>query len=486
MRARDLLALSAGNLRRMRLRTFLTVSGVVIAIAAFTAMVSFGAGNQKYMTAQFESLGLFNTMQVLPPAAKAAGDTAAAAPLDERALERLARIPGVRLAYPYDAIAVSATVAGRAAQSSLQALPAAAIRTRLFSQLRAGRVFAADDAKEAVVTSAFLRSVGIQSPDSAIGRELVLSVRAAVVDSGLAALLPRDPSEIRELARGVDIDSLVEGDYRNRVARRFVNLGITRFLGGFFGRRLVVADTLRIAGVLEEAGGQARPEPIVAPLATARRFRSRGLSDNPADLFAAMSSGSIVSLDAAAGGKAYPKITLDLDPAAPLQAVKDSVAALGYRTFSFADQFAEMRKAFLLFNLFLGIVGFIALVTASLGIVNTMVMSIVERRREIGVLKSLGAAESDIRLLFIAESGAIGALGSAIGVVAGWLVTRVASFAVRQIMERQGVGSVELFAMPYWLVLIALALGIVVSMAAGSFPAARAAAVDPVEALRNE
>ncbi|MCX5752705.1 MAG: ABC transporter permease, partial [Candidatus Krumholzibacteria bacterium] len=100
---RDLVAISTGNLRRMRLRTSLTVSGVVIAIAAFVSMVSFGAGNQKYISEQFDRLGLFTTMQVYPPVKTAGSDTVKVRTLDAGALAELARIPGVRLAYPFDA-----------------------------------------------------------------------------------------------------------------------------------------------------------------------------------------------------------------------------------------------------------------------------------------------------------------------------------------------------------------------------------------------
>lgn len=79
------------------------------------------------------------------------------------------------------------------------------------------------------------------------------------------------------------------------------------------------------------------------------------------------------------------------------------------------------------FYLGLGVVGIIALVTASLGIINTLVMSITERRREIGILKSLGADDSDIRRLFLVESGVIGVIGASAGVVVGWVGTRVAA-----------------------------------------------------------
>jgi putative ABC transport system permease protein len=98
----DFVAVSTGNLWRMKLRTFLTVSGVVIAIAAFVSMLSFGAGNQQYITKQFEELGLLTTMQVYPKTDSDKTDSVKAGVLDKSAIERLSTIPGVNLAYSYD------------------------------------------------------------------------------------------------------------------------------------------------------------------------------------------------------------------------------------------------------------------------------------------------------------------------------------------------------------------------------------------------
>ena len=487
MTFRDLVSISAGNLKRMKLRTFLTATGVVIAIATFVAMVSFGAGNQKYISEQFESLGLFNTMQVYPLSRSAASDTAKSRKLDAAALAEIARIPGVRLVYPFDAI--TATVAMRDSVVSLkvQALPTAAVSTKLFSRLSAGRAFSGDTAEEAVVTTQFLKSFGILKSDSALGKRITLSVRAATLDSGLAWLVPRHPEKyVREKIRGLEPDSLLKSRYRSRYVRGLADEAISRFLDGFFNHRVSVRDTLTIVGVLSEREGRARIESIIVPISTAKRLRSSGLSDNPADLFAALGSGGVFSLESASSALTYPQATIDLDPAVPLASVSDKVKALGFRTFAFAEQFKEMRRFFFYFKLMLGVVGLIALATASLGIINTMVMSILERRREIGILKSLGADERDIRLLFLAESGVIGAVGSVVGIVAGWLGSRVASFAAKAIMARQGVESIELFTLPPWLILMALAIGIGVSLVAGYYPASRAAAVDPVEALRNE
>jgi putative ABC transport system permease protein len=204
------------------------------------------------------------------------------------------------------------------------------------------------------------------------------------------------------------------------------------------------------------------------------------------EIFAKMSSGTLFSNPGDASGKTYSQVTINFDPRIPYKGIRDSVEALGFRTFSFAAEFEEIQKIFLYFNLALSLVGLIALVTASLGIVNTMVMSITERKREIGVLKSLGADERDIRALFLVESGVIGFLGTVAGITFGWIIARIASAVAQAFMRNQGIPQMELFALPLLLIIIALGVGVGVSVLAGFYPAARAARVDAVEALRND
>jgi ABC-type antimicrobial peptide transport system permease subunit len=190
--------------------------------------------------------------------------------------------------------------------------------------------------------------------------------------------------------------------------------------------------------------------------------------------------------DQGGNGKTFPQITLNFDPKVPYRQIRDSIQTMGYRVFSFAEQFEQMQQFFLYFDLALGVIGMIALLTASLGIVNTMVMSITERRKEIGILKSLGADEPDIRRLFLVESGVIGAIGTGAGICLGWIITRIASLIAQGYMRNQGMPEMDLFALPPWLLLIAISVGVGVSLLAGWYPAARAASVDPVEALRGE
>ncbi len=482
MTLRDLVVISVGNLWRMKLRATLTISGVLIAIGAFVSMVSFGAGNQENIENEFNKLGLFTTMTVYPKNADSASP-----PLDTDALERLAAVPGVNLVYPYDPFSVTVRLGDSTIQSRAQALPTSAVQTKLFSGLLAGHTFNSDSARQVIISSELMEQVGIASADSAIGKKVVVSVYVSTIDSGLVHLFTEGGETVIDRVKRIRLDSLRYASYRNRVIRAEANAAVRRFVNGFMNAQREVSDTLVIAGVRElMRARRLRVEPMFIPIATATRFSSAGLSGNPTELFASMSQGKLFRDSGDRDEKTFSQVTLDFDPKVLYSSVRDSVQALGYRTFSFAEQFEEIQRIFLYLNLALGVVGLIALFTASLGIVNTMFMSISERRREIGVLKSLGADERDIRWLFLVESAVIGFLGTIGGILFGWGITRVVSAAAKAFMRKEGIPTTELFALPLWLVLIALAVGVGISVAAGLYPAARAARVDPVAALRNE
>jgi len=316
---------------------------------------------------------------------------------------------------------------------------------------------------------------------------MIVSVQVSTLDSALAHVVTDKGVSLIDRARRIRLDSLLEAPYRSRVLRREGGELVRRFTRGFTDARETISDTLTICGVREKSRmGRLRIEDLIMPVSTAQRFKSRGFSGSPLEIVTAMSDGSIFGATEDTDNRTYSQVTLDFDPKVIYTTVKDSVEKLGFRTFSFAAEFEEIQKAFLYFDLALGVVGLIALLTASLGIANTMIMSINERRREIGVLKSLGADESDIRALFLVESGAIGLLGTLGGVLFGWTITRIVSAIIQHYMKEEGITPFDLFSLPLWLFLVALAFGIGVSLLAGYYPARRAARIDPVAALRND
>ena len=130
--------------------------------------------------------------------------------------------------------------------------------------------------------------------------------------------------------------------------------------------------------------------------------------------------------------------------------------------------------------------GSLALTVASLGIINTLVMAILERRREIGILKALGATDRDVRSLFFAEAGAMGLFGGFFGVALGWLIGSALTWGTTIYLHRQNLPGVKISYIPWWLALGAIGFAIIVSLIAGLYPASRAARLNPVDALRYE
>jgi putative ABC transport system permease protein len=169
-----------------------------------------------------------------------------------------------------------------------------------------------------------------------------------------------------------------------------------------------------------------------------------------------------------------------------VQNVEDTIKKMGFNTFSILDASRSIQQFFKVLDVFLGIFGSLALAVAFIGIVNTLVMAILERRREIGIMKAIGASDSDVQRLFFAEAGAMGILGGVVGVALGWAIGQAINFGTNVYLKRQSFPPEHFWAVPWWLVLFAVLFSFLVSLAAGLYPARRAAHLDPVQALRYE
>jgi putative ABC transport system permease protein len=182
----------------------------------------------------------------------------------------------------------------------------------------------------------------------------------------------------------------------------------------------------------------------------------------------------------------YSSVSVRIKDPSKTQGVEDAIKKMGFTTFSILDASRSLQQVFKVLYAFLGIFGSLALAVASIGIVNTLVMAILERRREIGIMKAIGASDSDVQKLFFAEAGAMGILGGIVGVILGWAIGQVINFGTNLWLKSQSIPPEHFWAVPLWLVAFAIGFAFIVSLVSGLYPARRAARLDPVQALRYE
>jgi len=451
MRISDYIELSLCNLWKRKLRTFLTTCGVVIGVGALVCMFAFGKGVQKNITEQFNKVDLFNYINVSTrgggrePGRSHDPDDAAwrgqedrtadanSPRLDELFLQEVENIEGVEAAFAELRFPAQIRLGDKEQFTLVQVLSAATCRPM---PLRAGCCYEPNEPNGVLISDSLVRRLGIDEPSAAIGRQI--EIATLTLDFSLASLL-----------RMV----LSPGDQALPVARQSYRFAIAG-----------VAERMPFGGM-----GDAYIQPEAAGA-----MRKLSLT-------------SIWEFFRPAGEAAdYSMITVKVRSPKDIATVKKELESRGLRTFAWIDQLDQMRTGFLIMDMFLLAVGMIGVTVASLGIVNTMVMSILERYKEIGIMKAIGAGDKDVKKIFFFESGVIGFVGGVFGLALGWMVSTVINQVVNHFIAKQGVPYMSYFSFPWWLCLGAVAFSVLVSLIAGIYPTLRAARVDPVVALRHD
>jgi putative ABC transport system permease protein len=448
MKLRDMTELAVRNLREAILRNSLTTLGVAVGVASLVAMLSLGVGLQQLASSRLTKSGLFDSIFVTaktnlrgpgagPPATRAASPKAR--PLDEDARAELTKLPNVIEVYPQIRFFTEVRFDGKPFATVVAGMPESSKQSGAFDGMQGG-FFSSPNADEAILQVEFAKELNPQTKDL-IGKDLVLRYAerqslasesgGAAQNSGGFSVVPKE--------KHLRIIGVVETEPASG-------------FGGFGSGRLLiplpVAETLRAAQVndLRDVlrGGSSTDKPAYASLSV--RVKSPSLVD----------------------------------------ATEKKIKDLGFSAFSLLDASKSLRIFFSVFDLLLGIFGSLALAVATLGIVNTLVMAILERRREIGVLKALGAADGDVKQLFFVEAGVMGLTGGALGVLLGWMIGQALTLATNIYLKRQELPGVQISSVPLWLIAGAIGFAVLVSLIAGLYPASRAAKLNPVDALRYE
>lgn len=180
----------------------------------------------------------------------------------------------------------------------------------------------------------------------------------------------------------------------------------------------------------------------------------------------------------------YEQARVKANSSNDLPFIKEEVIARGYQTQSLSETIDQANKIFRVIQIVLGLFGAVALVVSSIGMFNTMTVTLLERTNEIGIMRSLGASRSNLRNLFLSESVIIGFLGGLVGTAIGIMGGQIFNFAINSLAAKFGGAKTDLFVYPVSFLLIIIFLSVFIGFLSGIFPARRAAGMDPLEALR--
>lgn len=465
----DLLRMSSINLKRRKLRTFLTVLGVIIGTTSIVVMISLGLGMQQSLYRQVEQSGGLTTIQVT---GQAAGESMMGYSMDSESedsqkyvdddlikeLSEMEHVAAASPVYRMSVILLKGNYEGWGelvgmTQEGLKAMNIPLGQGRLpgngsnlelvygngiptvFSERgtgsgywETGEVPDIDFAKDSLFLildqDAYYNS---QSSDIGLGG----------TESDAAAGEPKMPKAAKKHV--VKASGIVEGsidEYNQSYYNIYCNL-----------------DTLK--QVLK------------------KEFSGRIIPGQPSTK----------------SGKAYKEFyyssaQVKVDDIDNVNAVADSIRQMGYNVETNAEYLASMEKEFAMVEAVLGGIGAVSLFVAAIGIANTMMMSIYERTKEIGVIKVLGCSLKNIKQMFLMEAASIGLLGGVIGNILSYLLSALINFLTGHGEAMGFDGNISYI--PWWLALISIGFAMLVGITAGYFPARRAMRLSPLAAIRSE
>jgi putative ABC transport system permease protein len=471
MKLPDLTELALRNLRESLLRNSLTTIGISVGVASLVAMLSLGIGLQQMASRRLMKSGLFDTVVVTSRRdlrnfgreEERNGPAPGESPiLDEATRVEIEHLPNVLEAYPDIRFITELRYDDKPHLTMVAALPTSAKSNDAFETVQ-GQFFSSDTAPEAILQKTFAEELLGRTPKPGVDETNVVEVAGPLLGKELTMRYAQREAAQSATAAPTASDHSASSNNDNLADAAY----------SVVSREL----KLKIIGVAD-----LDPESMRGPT-RARVFLPLKLAES----LHVMQPTDLREISRAAGDQpVYSSVSVRVNDPSQVRKVEDSIKKMGFNTFSILDASRSIQQFFKVLYAFLGIFGSLALVVASIGIVNTLVMAILERRREIGIMKAIGASDADVKKLFFAEAGAMGILGGVVGVALGWAIGQLINFGTNVYLKSQSFPPEHFWAVPWWLVAFAIFFSFGVSLISGLYPAGRAARLDPVQALRYE
>ncbi len=450
MSSQDLIKMAWQNLMARKLRTALTLLGVMIGTTAIIVMMSLGYGIQESNVRMIEGMGDLTLLEVYPDPENSQAPSA----MTRASLNKLESIEHVEVATPV----YSNTLSLKSGMYEADYVNFQAMDLRAYLAfnwpIEKGKLMGSRDGK--------------------------------VLFGGKVAnsfYNPRDNSEPEFDQFGMYIEP--EAPLDPMMVKITATMGDNSvYFGSMMGMEMAMGNTnteqsensksitLDVSGVLEETGEGDKDNTVYTTLENYTAIL-KSLNIEPPKM------------------NKFEQVKIKVDAPENVESVQNSLRQEGFDSFGLTNILDQIKQSMKIVSLiFLGIGG-ISFLVAAIGIANTMIMSIYERTREIGVMKVIGASVRDIQKLFLTEAGFIGLLGGIFGVIFSLLTSLLINVAGNAAL-RSSMGNaanyekISISIIPIWLVIAALLFSMAVGLIAGYFPARRAMKLSALDAIRSE
>lgn len=429
MRRKDFIRMGLKNLARRKLRTSLTVLGVVIGTFSIVAMMSLGIAMTENFNKQIMQMGSLTKITVNRYYYPETNDTDNWYPgqekeLDDNLVSKLKEIPHVKAVTPVQNVGVEFHLGKNKAWGNVYGISPDAFKYFDFPELEEGRYLTEEDTDALVCGAQAVEFYNI---------------------NGYGKNSQDDVDIFNDR-----IKMSISANYGENAKPKYYNA--------------------KFVGKLTESNGDTNWNTYVNIEQMKKWLRE--LKKSGAKLY---------------DDNGYSEIWVCVDDIKYVEEVQNQIKAMEYGTYSLADMVRPTQETYNTLQIILGGIGAVSMFVSAIGIANTMVMSIYERTKEIGVMKVLGCLVSDVRKLFLFEASLIGLIGGAIGVGLSYLISFIMNKYSPQIGGALGIGisGEKISIIPLWLVAVALVFSMLVGIISGYYPAKRATKIKAIEALRE-
>ncbi|WP_139902212.1 ABC transporter permease [Clostridium thermarum] len=453
MNSLDLIRMGLKNLFKRKVRTLLTVLGVIIGTASIVIMVSLGYGMNENFKNEIEKMGSLTIINVSPPYGMPSGGSSTGGKppvLDDKSIDSIAKIADVSAVTPIVETSVK-MVSGKYG-AYVQIIGVAPETMDAFDfKIAEGRTLLKDDGLNLVMGSSVAmtfmdlrsRNYYYPGPDAKPKVDVMKDKLVMTFDMSYGEKQPSSPG----------------GQPQNGQ------------------QKPPKLYKVKVVGLIQE-GSQEKDYSVYMNINELQKL----IKENEKNQNGQKLPGIMTQQNG------YQRAMVKVKDMNDVQTVQAKIKDMGFEAYSLTDYLESMKKTAATIQMVLGGIGAISLLVAALGITNTMIMSIYERTREIGVMKVIGASLSDIRRIFLFESGMIGLMGGLLGL--GF--SELASLALNtfasgflNFMGPTGEGS-KVSIIPVWLALSVLVFATIVGLISGFYPARRAMKLSALEAIKTE